>query len=155
MKTGMDMGVAGESERNSSSEGAGGERGAGGRKKERLMCIEAAQIFFGGGWSRHYGSSRLPIVASVVRREMPKRSSKTNPTAGKPSSTKSQKNQVKFTTDSLKSKEQLLRPAGRNELDNGWNARDSYSDSSVGREKHAGRRKDGKRRTHLAALANS
>jgi hypothetical protein len=30
-----------------------------------------------------------------------------------PSSNKSQKNQVKFTTNSLKSKEQLLRPAGR------------------------------------------
>ena len=34
----------------------------------------------------------------------------------------------------MKSKEQLLRPAGRNELDNGWNARDSNSDSSVGRD---------------------
>jgi hypothetical protein len=38
MKAGMDIGVAGESKRNSSSEGAGGEReGEGGRKKERLM----------------------------------------------------------------------------------------------------------------------
>jgi len=47
MKTGMDMGVAGESERNSSSEGAGGERGR--RKEERTLDVHRGRtdIFWG------------------------------------------------------------------------------------------------------------
>lgn len=105
-----------ERARNSSSRGEERERKKEGQEEERrvTLCIEAAvQIFSGGGWSRHYRSSRLPIIANAgftkLRREpfeMPEQDENPSPVQTNPPKQKKKhelQNQVKFTTDSLKS----------------------------------------------------